>query len=415
MVDIGRQKDLLVLYEKEVRRSCGINLSSDPIARVPRISNRNLPSLVQSNIARLQNIQKPVVKKANKELALITKELSKCAVPEPRPITESIGNPFKRKFPEASAADAHKLFAAPPPKRATITLGEYRQRSTFGTFSSSEDSSGAESIEAPSNIVPLHDLNIESSELFGDILTEASEEARVETPSSLVPSLLNSSSNSSLFSVASTQSSDQLPDHLFDDESDPSLQLDIGLDTEEELLRSDTEEAIQIPTQLLIKIDRDRLRFDRFSVERPKQSNLTNPLNVDPINQSPGECRRPSDSVDPANAEVTGDSGSLQRSTSASSYSSISSVERFVSDDSSTTEKEDKGSQTPKRPAQNTAILQRSPKARKLKRYNQTLRKHAIGAIHSLRTEIRIGSIFQRLGVKYADEEEKRLREKLSL
>lgn len=335
MVDIGSQRDLLVLYEKEVRRSCGINLSSDPIARVPRISNRNLPSSVRSNIARLQNVQNPLVKKANRELEQLTKELSKCAAQEPRPVAEAIDNPFKRKFPETSTTNGHKLFVAAPPQKSTITLGQYRQRSIFGTFSSSDESSDATSTEVPSDVVPLRDLNIASDDLFSEVLSGPNQEPQIVTPLPLISPLANTSSSSSLFSEVSNQSVNQLPDHLLDDESDGSSPLNIGLDTEDELLRSDAEEVASKHAQLWVRIDRSHLRFDRFLIDRPS----------------------PSCALILSGTEQGDERNNPRRTASTSSFSSISSAEQFSSDGLPPTDREDIGRLTPRRPAQNIPTL----------------------------------------------------------
>lgn len=103
----------------------------------------------------------------------VTRKLSECGTV--RPIAQPTSNPFKRKHTELPSVDGQKLFVAAPPKKSTITLEQYKQRPVFGTASSLDNSTLHGSSDTPSNTVPLLDLNIDSVDLFGDMLAELNE------------------------------------------------------------------------------------------------------------------------------------------------------------------------------------------------------------------------------------------------
>lgn len=287
MVDVAGQHDLLVLYEKEVRRSCGIDLSSNSIVKVPRITNRSLPDAVQANIARLQNTQIPLVRRANRQLDQITVKLSRVTAGEFTRATEEGPDPFKRKFPDLTPFASNKLFAPPSPKRTTISVEQYRRKVAKQFESPSTPVEGTEATLSSS--VPIQDLNIDSDELYGE-LNEHDPKVSENGFATIRPTVLTFAKialDAGTIPIGPRFDSLPLQDNLFESGSEHgSFELSIGLDTEDELLRSDPEDDDHTPRpvaeiieptvkSVVVKIDRARIQL------APEISKLGRPSNED--------------------------------------------------------------------------------------------------------------------------------------
>lgn len=271
------QDKLLLAYEKNVRTSCNITLSSEPIISVPRITNIRLDPIVQSNIARLQNAQRPIIKAENKRLALVVRELSKISTGAINANQEShIGNPFKRVASKL-VSTGRDLFAPQPPIRSTITYEQYKQGIRSNYESTGIETKISESL--PSDEVSIDDLNIETDSLYADILTGLNKEtdAEVHSLTSIpIPDIRTRtplSPDNQLVPRASPFNPPLLPDKLFDsDYGCSSPELEIGLDTEDELLRSDTDESLPVIRSLIVKIDVTRINLN-FGSRATKSQN----------------------------------------------------------------------------------------------------------------------------------------------
>lgn len=374
------QEQLLLQYEKNVRAVCGIKLSSDYVLSVPRIPRYRLDPIVQSNIARLQNAQRPLVRAANKRLQQIVRGISGIAV-EARP--EPTGyNPFKR-WSSGTNGPCRDLFTATPARPSTISVEQYRQgirtnRSNAEGSRSEVESSDSEETNLnapPSAIVPIKDLNVDAVDLPRSIET-------------LFGSLSDSPGYDSL---VLNSCSAQLPNQLLESDSGgESPGLNIGLDTEDELLRSDTEEPSPNFGSLNVSLSLQRIDIDRVLGTKP----------LGPAPKEPADTQR---------------SRSPEQSTSPNRESSVSSLStgpislESASDLSDWTDAEDTGKSTPKRPAQRMSVLRLPANSKKRRRLNISLRSRAINAIRRYRIRLRNPSALDRLEIRYADVVEQEL------
>lgn len=228
---------------------------------------------MRSNIARLQNDRQPTVRAANKQLQSVIRGISNIDAGEGRPKPDPYHSNIFWKATQIGTQSGTQNIFAPLPARATISLAQYKQgiRSTASVEAGQDDSVifGAAAFEAneairleaspsaetdplevssaptsPSQGVPLEDLNISSGELFDEVLSEAdSIPSPITTSTPLISPLTSATSNSSFNEAVPDLISDSLPEHLFDSELDDcSSELDIGLNTEDELLNSDPED-----------------------------------------------------------------------------------------------------------------------------------------------------------------------------
>lgn len=152
-----------------------------------------------------------------------------------------------------------------------------------------------------------------------------------------------SSGYASFGSLAAGLGSAPLPDQLLNsDYSDESLELNLGLDTEDERLGSDTEDLSLYDQPLMVRINRSRINLDQIVANRAARDELTRITDF--------------------------------------SLESLSENELIIGTEEaegSATETEDAGKATPKRSAQLLTVLRLPTDSRKRKRLNTSLRDRA--------------------------------------
>lgn len=251
-----------------MRAACGITLSSEYIISVPRVPRYKLDPIVQANIARLQNAQRPTVKAANRKLDQIIKGLADISAGEGPPSRDPYeSNPFKKAVQTRPLSATSNPFERPPIPNSTITYEQYkrglRSNNTSEELATSEivplipERAAIESAEVgavPSVDVPLEDLNISAGQSI---------EALLDLSSGPFNSF--SSGYASFDSLAAGLCAAPLPDQLLNsDLSGESLELNLGLDTEDELLGSDTGDLSLYAQPLMVRICRSRIDLDQI-------------------------------------------------------------------------------------------------------------------------------------------------------
>lgn len=236
---------------------------------MPRIPRYKLDPIVQSNIARLQNAQRPLVKAANKRLERVVRDLSNFTVePRPDPIRS---NPFKRWLADSAPNPGRNLFAPAQPRPSTISLEEYRSGArssrdvTEALASETESLAGEESDPnvPPSVNVSNEDLNICTEGLFEDVSTGS--DANLNTvditpPARIPPASLIFGQNVPCSSFLDLH---PLPDNLFDSESGRSSpELQINIDTDDEQLEAGDAPSPTTVTKLMVQIDLQQIEWD---------------------------------------------------------------------------------------------------------------------------------------------------------
>lgn len=369
---------------------------------MPRIPSYKLNPIVRSNIARLQNDRQPTVKAANKRLQSVIRGLASIDASEsPSRANPYASNVFRRAVQPDTSRNAPNIFA-PLPQRLAISWAQYKQgirsvHETFGakagqedpnvigaTPSIAEEAEETEPVEAsstntpPSQIVPLEDLNIGPEGLFDEVLDDVgsgSPPITIPVPAivaSSLTSLSSSSSNSSFNDLISESGLASLPENLFEsDLDDCASELDIGLNTEDELLNSDRDEIARVPTtphkqteqeelgaeateplKLFVRLDRSRIDL-RAIFDQPRSNSTIAEL------------------VTPAKPEAN---------SRGADESPVHPPFDLSLPDAEDTETEDTGKPTPPKPREANYLIQLPKRTRNSRKLNKAMRAEATAA-----------------------------------
>lgn len=379
--------------EHSVRKDCGITLSSERIKCVPRISNRDLPDIVKSNIARLQNIHQPLVREAKLKLRTITSGIASIGAHEFNLTPVNTGNPFKRKFDNThSSPNDLSVFQPPPPSRTRHTIEQYR------VLKSNEKPRGNEENNVEN--IPFvstrpTDIEIITNEIDSDILDIQPVQTLDDLifPPSLSPSPVQYSSPIACDSEKQTGTPVAVNTYIDTNSATKPTIIVLSSVVIKPAEQSSTTDTIRLRTSLPIKLDRSRLNLSNIIV---RSNTLGEPPKVGTIAQYQ---RFPFNDYSPAELQriIDSEGNSFNRKQRTSPPRSLPLWENRQPDpETEDTDTEETGRETPKGKALEPFVCQLPTRSQDKRKQNEAMRTEARNALQSYRSHLN-SSVFDRL------------------